>query len=118
MRPNAKIGAANWYSVGMNAITSWCVETFHPISMRSAITRPFQNAEKLPATKPLRMLRLAPPCLDALTTSRTWRHVVDVNTFVNSGISAPAMVPQEMMIERIHHRSGRGRASALAAPAV
>src|SRR5438128_5919467 len=68
--------------------------------------RPIQNAEKLPATKPDRMFNDAPPCLEQLVTSRTCFEVVLTNTFVNSGISAPATVPQLMMIESTHHRSG------------
>jgi hypothetical protein len=44
------------------------------------MTMPIQNAEKLPATSPDRMLRLAPPSFDAVTTSRTCRELVDVNT--------------------------------------
>ena len=47
------------------------------------MTRPFQNAEKLPATKPERMLSDAPPCFEALTTSSTWPEVVEVKTLVN-----------------------------------
>ena len=46
----------------------WCSPTG---SINDKITRPFQNAEKFPATKPERILRDAPPCEDALTTSRT-----------------------------------------------
>ena len=41
----------------------------------------------------------APPCREALTTSSQWREPVLVKIFVNSGISAPAIVPQLMMIE-------------------
>src|SRR5262249_16689006 len=65
---------------------------------------PIQNAEKLPATKPESMLREAPPCLEQLVTSRTWRELVLTNTFVNSGIKAPATVPQLMMDESTHQR--------------
>ena len=68
--------------------------------------RPVQKAEKLPATRPLRMLSEAPPCREEVTTSFTWRLSVDVKTFVNSGISAPAMVPSEMMVESTHQRPG------------
>src|SRR5258706_1351464 len=74
--------------------------------MRTMMQRPIQNAEKLPATKPDRMLSDAPPCLEQLVTSRTWRELVLTKTFVNSGITAPATVPQLMMIESTHHRSG------------
>src|SRR5450759_948521 len=68
--------------------------------------RPIQNAEKLPATKPDRMFSDAPPCLEQFVTSRTWRDLVLTNIFVNSGISAPATVPQLMMIESTHHSAG------------
>src|SRR6185369_13744391 len=67
---------------------------------------PIQNAEKLPATKPDRMFSDAPPCLEQLVTSRTWRDVVLTNTFVNSGINAPATVPQLMITESTHQRFG------------
>ena len=68
--------------------------------------RPIQNAEKLPATKPERMFSEAPPCLEQLVTSRTCRELVLTKTLVNSGITAPATVPQLMMTESTHHRSG------------
>src|SRR5438876_1363994 len=68
--------------------------------------RPIQNAEKFPATKPDRIFNDAPPCFEQLVTSRTCLDVVLTNTFVNSGINAPATVPQLIMIESTHHRSG------------
>src|SRR5579859_4790910 len=68
--------------------------------------KPIQNAEKLPATKPDRMLRDAPPCFEQLVTSRTCREFVLTNTLVNSGITAPATVPQLMMTESTHQRAG------------
>ncbi len=46
------------------------------------------------------------------TTSCTWREFVLVKTLVNSGISAPATVPQLMMMESTHQRDayfGSGR---------
>src|SRR5580700_173888 len=67
---------------------------------------PIQKAEKLPATKPDRMLSEAPPCLEQLVTSRTCRDVVLTKTLVNSGITAPATVPQLMMTESTHQRFG------------
>src|SRR3954466_10381593 len=70
--------------------------------------RPIQNAEKLPATNPDKMFNEAPPCLEQLVTSRTCLELVLTNTFVNSGISAPATVPQLMMTESTHHKSGVG----------
>src|SRR5215471_9651943 len=68
--------------------------------------RPIQNADMLPATKPDRMLREAPPCLEQFVTSFTCREVVLTKILVNSGITAPATVPQLMMTERTHHKSG------------
>ena len=43
-----------------------------------------------------------PPSRDACTTSRTCRDSVDVNTFTNSGMIAPARVPQVMIVESFH----------------
>ena len=71
--------------------------------MSSMMTRPIQKAEKLPATKPDRMFNEAPPCLEQLVTSRTWRELVLTKILVNSGISAPATVPQLMMTDSTHH---------------
>src|SRR5271157_5059863 len=67
---------------------------------------PIQNAEKLPHTNPERMFSDAPPCLEQLVTSLTWRELVLTKILVNSGISAPATVPQLMMTESTHHKSG------------
>src|SRR6185503_9535752 len=69
------------------------------------MTSPIQNAEKLPATRPDRMLSEAPPWREQLVTSLTWRELVLTKTFVNSGMTAPATVPQLMMTERTHQRS-------------
>src|SRR5829696_5856898 len=44
----------------------------------------------------------APPSLDDVTTSATWRDSVEVKTFTSSGISAPAIVPHGMMIPSFH----------------
>src|SRR5436309_16096866 len=68
--------------------------------------RPIQTADMLPATKPERMFSDAPPCLEQFVTSRTCRELVLTNTLVNSGISAPATVPQLMMPDRTHQRFG------------
>src|SRR5712671_7874828 len=73
--------------------------------MSVMMQRPIQNAEKFPATKPDRMFSDAPPCLEQFVTSRTCLELVLTNTLVNSGISAPATVPQLMMIESTHHKS-------------
>src|SRR3954453_21268315 len=64
---------------------------------------PIQNAEKLPAVRPLRMLSDAPPSRLVLTTSRTCREWTDVKNVVSSGISAPASVPHEMIDASFHH---------------
>src|SRR5215211_4987494 len=70
--------------------------------------RPIQNAEKFPATSPDKMFREAPPCLEEFVTSRTCLQLVLTKTFVNSGINAPATVPQLMMTDSTHQRSGSG----------
>ena len=43
------------------------------------------------------MLSDAPPSRELVTTSRTWRDSVEVKTLTNSGMIAPASVPQVMM---------------------
>ena len=48
------------------------------------------------------MLSEAPPSLEAVTTSRTWRELVLVKILMNSGMRAPASVPQVMMMESSH----------------
>src|SRR5215831_8928873 len=53
---------------------------------------------------PERMFSDAPPSLLADTTSATCRECELVNTFVNSGMTAAASVPQEMMIDSVAHR--------------
>src|SRR5579862_6234596 len=65
--------------------------------------RPIQNAEKLPATRPDRMFSDAPPCLEQLVTSRTCLQLVLTKILVNSGINAPATVPQLMIADNTHH---------------
>src|SRR4051812_19901187 len=52
------------------------------------------------------MLSEAPPSREDVTTSRTCRDSVDVNTLTSSGMIAPAKVPQVMTVESCHHRSG------------
>ena len=39
-----------------------------------------------------------------LTTSRTWPESTDVKIFTNSGMIAPASVPQVMMLASFHQR--------------
>src|SRR6266850_403581 len=84
--------------------------------MSTMMQRPIQKAEKLPATNPDRMLSDAQPCLEQLVTSRTCRELVLTKTFVNSGITAPATVPQLIMTESTHQRSGCGPASVVKSP--
>src|SRR6266576_132051 len=69
---------------------------------------PIQNAEKLPATNPDRIFSDAPPCLEQFVTSRTCLHVVLTKILVNSGINAPATVPQLMMADSTHQRLACG----------
>ena len=52
------------------------------------------------------MFNDGPPSLEEVTTSLTCRDSVEVNTFTSSGISAPAIVPQEMMIASFHQSVG------------
>ena len=71
--------------------------------MRMSIVIPSQNALKLPAVRPERMLSEAPPSRDEMTTSFTWALSVDVKTLTSSGMTAPASVPQVMMTDSFHH---------------
>src|SRR3954463_16201872 len=70
--------------------------------MSTMIVMPSQYALKLPATKPDKMLSDAPPSRDDVTTSLTCRDSVDVNTFTNSGMIAPASVPHVITSESFH----------------
>src|SRR5437899_2240724 len=102
-KPNATRPNANTAGYAMY----WdrpCCENWNARNSSTASVSAFQNTEKLPATKPERMLSDAPPSLDAATTSATWRECELVNTFVNSGITAAASVPHEMIIESVSHR--------------
>lgn len=72
--------------------------------MRPTTVMPSQKAEKLPATTPERMLRLAPPWREERTVSRTCWEAVEVKTLTSSGMRAPASVPQVMMVARRSHR--------------
>src|ERR671914_2287147 len=75
---------------------------------------PSQNALKLPATRPERMLSEGPPSRDDVTTSRVWRDSVDVKILTSSGMMAPASVPQVMIVDSFHQSepSPRSRTSA------
>src|SRR5262245_47847614 len=74
----------------------------YAMAINAAIQMPGQKPEKSPETYPDRMLSDGPPSRDEVTTSPTWRDSVEVNTLTNSGMIAPAAVPQEMMIESCH----------------
>ena len=65
--------------------------------MRAIIVKPSQYALKLPATNPERMLSDAPPSAEDFTTSRTCPEFIEVKTFTNSGMIAPASVPHVIM---------------------
>src|SRR5690348_5497232 len=71
--------------------------------IRATITRPSQNALKLPATRPDRMLSDAPPSFEEVTTSWTWPDSTEVKIFTSSGMIAPANVPHVMMLPSFHH---------------
>jgi hypothetical protein len=49
------------------------------------------------------MFKEAPPSRELLTISLTCRELVEVKTFTNSGMSAPARVPQLMTVASFHH---------------
>src|SRR5688572_24458717 len=73
------------------------------------VSMPFQRALKLPATRPERMVSEAPPSRDAVTISCTCLEWELVKTFVNSGISTAASVPQLMIEASCHHKLSRIR---------
>src|SRR4051812_2462381 len=74
---------------------------------------PFQNALKLPATMPERMVSDAPPSREAITISCTCLECELVKILVNSGISTAASVPQLMIAASWYQRwpSPRSRMS-------
>ena len=47
----------------------------------------------------------APPSRDEVTTSLTCDEWVEVKTLTNSGMIAPASVPQVITVDSCHHRS-------------
>src|SRR5438034_8473642 len=73
--------------------------------MRTTMVMPSQNALKLPAMRPDKMLSEAPPSREEVTTSLTWLDSVDVKILTSSGMIAPASVPHVMTVESFHHRS-------------
>ena len=103
-KPNATRPKANTGGASMSAsMPAPIALTDEAIAIRVMIAMPSQNALKLPATKPDRMPSDAPPSCAELTTSRTWRDSVEVNTFTSSGMTAPASVPQVMTVDSFHH---------------
>src|SRR6185436_715982 len=72
------------------------------------ISMPFQNALKLPATKPERIVSDAPPSREAVTISCTCFECELVKILVNSGMSTAASVPQLMIVASCHQRFGNG----------
>ncbi len=76
------------------------------MAISTIIVIPNQNALKFPATNPERMFSDAPPSRDEMTISRTCRELVEVKTFTNSGIIAPASVPQVMTSDSFHQSVG------------
>src|SRR6478736_1390077 len=99
-RPNAKTAGASISAPRPVVLTP------KAIAISVIIVIPNQNALKFPATNPDRILSDAPPSRDDVTTSRTCREPTDVNTFTNSGMIAPASVPQVITSESFHHRVG------------
>src|SRR5947208_16814632 len=71
--------------------------------MRTTMVMPSQNALKLPAMRPDKMLSEAPPSREEVTTSLTWLDSVDVKILTSSGMIAPASVPHVMTVESLHH---------------
>ena len=76
----------------------------YEIAIRTTITSPIQNPEKFPDTIPDRMVKEAPPSLEAVTTSHVCFALGLVNTFVNSGIKAAPRVPQLIIIDKVSHK--------------
>src|SRR6476646_8074594 len=102
-KPNATRPNANTAGATMSARRP-VVLTRYATDMRAMSVMPSQNALKLPATRPERMLSDGPPSRDDVTTSRTCRDSTDVNTFTNSGMIAPASVPHVITVESFHQR--------------
>src|SRR5947209_4325660 len=97
-RPNANTAGAIISAPRPSVLTPYA------IAMRATMTMPSQNALKSPATSPDRILSDAPPSRDEVTTSRTCRESTEVKTFTNSGMMAPASVPQVITVEGFHQR--------------
>src|SRR5882672_457824 len=108
-RPKAKIAGA---SIRSSLRSSGVAEPGNDVliqaatPIRIAIATPIQYALKLPAVKPASTLSDAPPSFEASTHSRTWPDLVEVKTLINSGMIAPASVPQLMIADSFHHKVG------------
>src|SRR5690349_683676 len=97
-RPNANTAGA---SISASMLPP-AMLTRYATAMRPMIAIPSQNAEKLPATRPDRMLSDGPPSRDDVTTSLTWPDSVEVKILTSSGMMAPASVPQVMTADSFH----------------
>src|SRR3984885_15486818 len=100
--PNAPRPNANTAGASISAAKPW-VLIQAPVAINANIAMPNQNALKLPATKPDKIFSDAPPSSDEVTTSRTCRECTEVKAFTNSGMIAPASVPQVITEESFHH---------------
>src|SRR5688572_23426427 len=100
--PKATSPNANTAGAAISA-ASPVVLTPYATAMSAIMAIPNQNALKFPATRPDRMFSDAPPSRDEVTTSRVCRELTEVNTFTNSGMIAPASVPQVITSDSFHH---------------
>src|SRR2546423_15573307 len=96
-RPNANTAGATITPLRPRVLTPYAID------ISTIIVIPNQNALKFPATNPDRMFSDAPPSRDDVTTSRTCRDPTDVKTFTNSGMIAPASVPQVITSDSFDH---------------
>ena len=94
--PKAKTGAATISVPTPSRLTRYAT------AIRAAMVIPSQKALKFPAVNPARMFSDAPPSRDAVTTSFTCAELVEVKIFTTSGITAPASVPQLMIVASFH----------------
>jgi hypothetical protein len=101
-RPNANTATAGAVA-GVSSAATPRFPTPYATAISDAITSPNQYALKLPAVSPLSTVSAGPPSRLASTISRTCRLFTLVNALVNSGINAPASVPQLMMVDSFHH---------------
>src|SRR5579863_8350654 len=101
-KPNATRPKANTAGATIR-LNNPAVLTMYATLINVRIVMPSQYPLKLPATRPDRMISDAPPSRELVTISRTCRDEVEVKTFTNSGITAPASVPQLITLESFHH---------------